>query len=770
MLSRSSRGAAGLLSRRALPSCRERSLFLTSRRQDVFVRFNSSSNESSDNDKPKFYPRYGQTSGPRAKLPRKNESKSVPLDVEFLGSPGEIVLVQDRVRRRRTPEVQKNPDKQTEESGSLPFFLEELEQERISLDSTVVNERIESVRSSHQPNDKLTATDWEDLRFEVQSSFTYAQLSDYISDNKPNESDTTEEELQNDIVKAAVWKPGVSMFLETDPVSREGLADRVASTQALKGKQLLAERILRDCWQLGVTGEIGQLDIRLPSHSISLLLKSDFFSFEELASLHDAKIDVTHTLGLVRITGKQYTCESIREIVHDATARIREEKIGLHPEGDAKGTRLFSPEFLEWLGKTYGVVFEQNPLFGPSKFFYLIEDKEDAEDARRTLNLALNHTVPPRVPFSTYVPASQPASVYNVEPGHNTSWFDRQKQWFRWAMSSTQSTEAKELDRPIFDKHQTRLSDQLLKLLRRPISGIPNYSNVAGYHETLTASIGKCLFQQKPHSDEQSLSASQLGSMTLPRTFTTDVPRVTSFLQSLTPRISDDSLKTHRIRLVPTAPNTAIFPELDLEVAVSRLNGEDATFAVRGAKAVITESSVDYLLPENGLDLRFTRNVFQDLLDEFYDNSHVVGGVEDVQHTIHECLQRIFSKSRAESPLPAFSHISLPKRFLRKIPPGANNDMDEFVTGEYMFMPVSDIRGTRVHHYDFQDQRVNYSFYESGPFLPDRTTDMFLDMVVPNKGPNQAQGQANSYDLEFNTFYKTACKLAFELDNTWRMS
>jgi hypothetical protein len=91
-----------------------------------------------------------------------------------------------------------------------------------------------------------------------------------------------------------------------------------------------------------------------------------------------------------------------------------------------------------------------------------------------------------------------------------------------------------------------------------------------------------------------------------------------------------------------------------------------------------------------------------------------------------------------------------------------------------MFMPVKDLRGTRIHRYDFKGQQLNYAFYESGPFNPYRTTEIFLDMgltVGDTSASSPAEGAMSPDPLHrgFNSFYGAACSLAFELDRAWRM-
>ncbi|KAF4161369.1 hypothetical protein CNMCM6936_006132 [Aspergillus lentulus] len=734
--------------------------------RDAFVRYQNTATDPEDEPPSRRRPRARWAN--QKELPR---GQKVTLDVESLGKPGEIVVVPHRTRRRQNSEVKRD----TSDKSALPFMLEDIEIKDVVLESATINESIQSFREPHCAHDKLSANDWEDLRNRLQSSFTFQQLSDYIQEAKQEALVQKDGEPQSEHLSTAVWRPGTSMFLETGPVSRGSFADRVAVTQALKGKQLLAERILRDCWQLGVAGEVGQIDIRLPAYSLSLLLNSEHFSFEELASLHDAKIDVTRSLGLIRVTGNQHTCESIREIIYDATNRIRQEDVYLPTPNNAtsKSGHIFTPDFLAWASKTYGVAFEQEPSQGVIRMFYLAENREDADNARRTLNLAIYNTTSPAIPFGTYLSATQSARVYDVDPEQNVPWFDRQKAWFRWAMSSTQSSETKILDTPYFDKHQSLLSDELLKLLRKSSPS----SELNGISETVVAAIGQCLFLRKPSFETQTLSASQLGKLNLPRTFTTDVPRVTSFLRTLKPRLPDDDQQFYVFRLIPTTAHANIFPRLELEVTLPESNPSsvpDAQIAIRSVKAELAESNVDYLLPENGLDLRFTRKLYRDLLHGLSENESAANVTVE---SLREYLQGIFSRymnSEGEAPLPVFTRVPLPNDLLKGT---VNSELDNpgnHTTAEYMFMPVNDLRGTRIHRYDFNGQQLNYAFYESGPFNPYRTTDIFLDMDLTEgdsstSPPAEDSMSPNPLHRGFNKFYGAACSLAFELDRAWRI-
>ncbi|KAE8338419.1 hypothetical protein BDV24DRAFT_153532 [Aspergillus arachidicola] len=653
---------------------------------------------------------------------------------------------------RLSPNFERRP----KSSSSNQFRIDENDD---LLDNDLVMERIESFRAHYRPGDKLSPTDWENLRSGFQTSFTNQQLSDYIEQFKAE--DTVQEEGLNlhGGAKLAEWRPGTSAFLETESAPQAGAARRVAKSLDLRGKYVLTERILRDCWHLGLIGEVGQLDIRLPAHSLSLFLHSEHFSFEELAGLHDAKIDITHSLGLVRITGKQHSCEFIRDIIYDATTRIREEDLELYPPGATpKGkNRVFTADFLSWVSKTYGVSFDLTTTT-PTKLFYLAENKPKADSARRTLNLAIHDATQPPIPFGTYMAASEPVDTYDINPELNVSWFDRQKSWFRWAVPSAQTAPSSMSDAPFFNKHEMRLSDELLKLLRaRTRTKLGN----AEAHESITAAVGRCLFEHKPF-EGKAITAAQLGKMAPPRTFTTDIPRVIPFLHQLTADYpEDEEIQPHRLRLVPSALHAHIFPQLELEVAMAPGGFE---YNVQNAKAILSQSSVDYLLPESGLDLRFTRKLTHDVLDSFGEDAPL--------QPLQDSLQDFFSKAviyEGETPLPAFSQLSIPNHLL--VETGEERDPDGFTTAEYMYLPVNDFRGTRLHQYDYEGHRLNYSFYESGPFSPHRTTDIFLDMDVDGseeQSPSENGDSQEPVQQEFGSFYKAACSLAFELDRSGR--
>ncbi|KAL4974455.1 mitochondrial inner-membrane-bound regulator-domain-containing protein [Aspergillus desertorum] len=767
MLPQSSKQAGSLLNHQLLSACRRNAICTPPPQRGVLVRYQNTASNSSDSANPNDYPnedhRDHTASNINARLRRnkwRNQSRlkklKFELDVPALGRPGEVLVVRERGRRRFAPSGRPP----TEDPSDLPLMLHEMEQDTAHVDSAVVSERIDSFRQSYHPQDRLAPAAWDDLRSSLRKSFTVPQLSEYISRNLRGRPNVLEESpTHGGQTKLGNWRPGTSLFLETGQGRLQSAADRVAATQNIKGKDLLIERILRDCWQLGLVNDIGQLDIRLPAHLLSLLIGSEFFSFEELASLHETTIDVTHSLGLIRITGKQRSCESVREIIHDYTNRIRSEELNLLPPDDFRtktAAQTLSLGFLSWVEATYKVSFERGASQIPSRLYVLAENQANADNARRTLNLALNKATLPSVPFSTYKPASYVTYMKPIQVEKVAPWHDRQRLWFRWKLPHEEVRLVRNTGH-LMEKHDPTLSKELLKVLRQAPAAASLGSGLE-VHESITATLGKCVFAHEPSSEEIQASASQLGQMFPARTFVHEFPRATRLLRKRMPLNIDEGSRSHRIRLVPSAFHADVFPVLELELVSTHGGHCD----LRSAKAVLGESKVDYLLPESAADLRFTRKLRHELLTRSQKIPCLANLLADLQGCFHKSMT-----SNSEVPLPVFTSITLPNNLLRRS--GTEPGLDGWTTGEYMYPPVNDIQMTHVSEYDAFGQQLFYAPYESGLYGAKTTADLFLEI---NSNDHSASSTGASHSVtspqlggeEFHSFCTTACKVVSLLD------
>ncbi|KAJ5640927.1 hypothetical protein N7528_000552 [Penicillium herquei] len=711
---------------------------------------------SSSNDQPTRHEHFNNKTSPRRRrLKSQAAALKLEIGVDSLGQPGEIVVVpprrnqtlQQQLRRKDLLAAQKDAPM------TISSILEDLDDESSVIAPETIHKRLEETRQTYQPNQKLTVEDWEDLRDTLSASFTTEQLSSYLATLKSDES---------------IPEP------DTEHRRPEGYAPLGTSTPwqgttpTLTGKPMLAERIIREHWEFSLIDEVGHLDLYLSRPIITLLLNADHFSFDQLATLHQSSIDITHALGLVRITGLKAACGSVRDIIQDTTTRIREDDTGI--DLAAYSSRL-TPTFIDWVCQEYNVMIDQGRSRRSAKVLYLVENKTGADHARRTLGLAVHHPSPTNRLFSTYMPGSEPAHIYSYIPGTSGSWFDRQGSWFRWAMPAVQNVVPALYRTPFFHAHQSRLSDELLKLLRsQPRTRIlEDQNNGPVIHESMTATVGQCLFGQKSTLNETAVTASQLGRLSLPRTFVNNIPRMKPFLDTLPEAAPEkDDTETHFIRLVPSPKFAARLPELDVQIL-----SKPGEIELQKIKIILDTNNLDYLLPENGLDLRFTHTRYLELsADTIADSSEYEDLFGSLLRPIRDAFtnepssEQDWSSRMDPSSLPPFCQVSLPRNILPSLVSTGSHlpGGEDLSSAEYMFLPFSDVRGTAVRYYDFEGRRFRYRFYDNGPFLASQINEVQLDLELPQVEIESSDSQVEDPSEEqFHSFYQTACNLAFEI-------
>ncbi|KAJ5902573.1 hypothetical protein N7495_003101 [Penicillium taxi] len=678
------------------------------------------------------------------KVHQSKRAGSIPIGVDSLGEPGKIIVLPPK-RRRKRKQAKDEP-----QSSLLSSMLDDLDSEVLGGCSESVQKAFDSFRGELNPSQKLASDAWEEVRSRLASSFTWEQLSNYVDQNIYSSLGTE---------AAEQWRPGKSAFLLANPMNQDAV-DRVTSSLDLKGKHILAERILRNCWQLAKGDEIGQLDLHMPHFALELLLNSLNFSFDSVAKMSQSSIDITLSLGLVRITGTESACQHIREIIADASARIREDTINIDPEASVSA---LTPQFLDWIKQTYEVSFEgkANVL---QKVYYLAENKQGADNARRALNLAIYNSNQPRRSFATYLPSTQQADLYTYNSPNNLSWLDREKSWFRWATPPVQASTIGSPQELFYDNHPTQISDQLLKVLRRNSTLPIESESGVKLHESVTAAVGQCLFAQKSPFTNTSFSAPELGGLSLDRKFVNDIPRINPFLESLKHVHIGTDYQLRRVRLIPPPSASETLPELEIEFfAMSTEHSENLDeihdiIDIKQVKAIYETSGIEYLLPENGLDVHFTRTVYRKI-------SHValskLPEYESLAESIKAPLREASlatNDSSTSIPLPAFCHVSLPRELASATT--STTPSDSNITVAYTFPILDDARDTAVHQYEFDARVLNFCLLERGPFNPSRI-ELSMDINLSNQGADgDSEDVAND---AFHSFYKDSCDMAFEV-------
>ena len=704
------------------------------------------------------------------RMRKERDAELAGLDLDTLGKATQVVVLPPRYvfpwQRRKWVPPEEPPEEQPEiecttEEQSFPFLINDLAYDDGRPPSApAVNEAIESMRSPYQQGQQLESADWEDLRLKIGASFSKGQVSHYISTHtvhpQGNALDTTS-------ALTGSWVPGKSEFQQS---AYGGLLHRLPALRDLPLRYQHAEILLRSCWQLEVMNEIGQIELTLARSWLFLLMHSKSFYLQELASIHEASVDVSFDLELLHITGTRHACESVRDIVQDVCSRICTEEVALVPAAtspDKVGRLLhsMSREFLDEVGRTYGVSVGRDEQSGlPKQIYYLAADRKHSDYARRTLSLAAVEAVNSRTPF--YTNTSESGNTYPVDVGNNASWPLRREHWHRWSRPPAELT-----GKLFHEDHTTTDSREILSKL--DFSSARNESEWKGrdVYQVLTATIGRCLFSSRNLSDGTTISASELNRPVNTETqmFSTDIPRVSHFLRFMSPFPAGTYEPTHLIQLIPSPAYSNDLPRLEFEISVGRARrGLNLNFT--SARAVFGGQKVNYLLPECGLDVRFSRDTNRDLLSL---RSSLVPGFlssESFWQSIHNCIMQLFSDGGdiGSSQHPFWS-IPVPKAILPQ-PPGVLNDSDDFIMGEYIVPPFEDIQDALIDHYDFYGERLSYRDYAAGPFLPSHTTDLFLTMAVPpsSKQTASAEGQPSTLEKEFHSFCKTACRLVYEVD------
>lgn len=291
--------------------------------------------------------------------------------------------------------------------------------------------------------------------------------------------------------------------------------------------------------------------------------------------------------------------------------------------------------------------------------------------------------------------------------------------------------------------------------------------NGTDWGESVTASVGKCLFTSKSSLESTAVSASQLGKSSFQRAFAMEIPHAASFLHSLPP--ADSAVRrspVYRLRLLPSGQNPAVVPELDVLFTFKppAERGDPSLVELRGVKLVFNTNHVDYLLPENGLDLRFTRKVYRAVQSDESLSGHAL--MENVRKSLQNVFGTDVTANHAVANS-AFTTISLPVDLLPTTPSSALDTAvsSNGISAEYILPPLSDARGAIVQPYTFHGRELHCSFSGLGPFLPAQVMEisLHLDLLGAESVPGQ---DPTSLNPAFHSFYNSACQLAFEIHQT----
>ncbi|PGH32451.1 hypothetical protein GX50_04751 [[Emmonsia] crescens] len=720
------------------------------------------------------------------------------LDVQTLGEVGEVVILKERASRPKQMTARKfSRILEKETDGDAPWdnpseLLKEVDKTRLQLGGAKeVIENIDQIRGHHEPGDKLDRSEWRKLRKILEDGFTANQLSDYRKQFEAPAS--TSNKTDRSTTPNSGWRPGTSLFLEMDPEAQKQTASRIGSLGHMAGKIALAEMVLRDCWQLSVSGEIGQLDIHLAPHEVFMLLLPDISPLKDLATAYAAKIDVSRSLNLVRITANESACELVRQGVVEFFPRIISKTVDLPSRGFVfhGKNRRFEERFFRSMQKSLNVFCCKEQGTKQIKIYFVQEMEKDAEEAYRNIKAAVSMTEEDQTRFCTYLSDTEPAVMYSVSYQQFLPWADRQRRWLRWMKplseaktpSGTQSEPPAALVQKGCGSVFEKVCNELFKL---PASSTWRNPGQRHIREVVVASLGKSLFAHQQSMKPGKMKFKSFSS-TVPRAFAANISNPIPFLQGLSALPNEENGTFHRIRLTPSANNKTRLPPIELELdVVPRLVGKRQFLfpILRKVTAIIQSVNMDILLPETSLDLRFKKSTHYDLLEG--RNASALLKAEnqraDISRISEVIRNMVWEDTYMQPRMPASCELAIPQKLIAKRASAAaaadsqGKGEADFVIGTYMLPPVHYLRSTQISRFNYKDLELSYSHIHMGPALPEHVIDMSIslgrddnelrpELCQPNTRLSSAVAKGKvggSLQAAFEQFYVHACEMAFE--------
>ncbi|KAM5441216.1 hypothetical protein MferCBS31731_003644 [Microsporum ferrugineum] len=703
-------------------------------------------------------------------------------DVKVLGKPAHVVIMNKKPRRPQKV-AQTNTDKGPWKSPAE--LLKDLHREKADFKLEELEENFDRLCALYSPGQSLLLNDWEHLHKTLNDGFTFEQLKKYYQNAERN----TDDEYQDG------WRAGISPYMDQAPAPQSRITTRIPAFKEMGPKKRLVERILRECWELSIDGEEGQLDVHLDRRPMSVLLLPTMPLMNMFAESLKVNIDVSRHLGLIRITGSKEACMETSRQLHEWASDVRSMDIDL-PVAHLKSRAdmgYWENTLLPWIQSEYNVSLDINWEEEVLTIHYLHGAESNAHRARQTLHLA----VPPphqQDGLLTNVSNSESAHLYPVSCPGSMKLPDRQKEWLRWIKIG--EGDGRVPGRPPASIYGKGLVKPFHTLLERLFDGEDSNTrhtlDPEFTREVITATVGQCLFESAPSYNSEQVSFPDIETSQTPRIFINEVPNTLPFLDSLENVENNDNTSSFRIRLLPSRNGHPPLPELELELeTVLPEDNEDVSISprIRKVSAIVTSRDVDMLLPESPLDIRFNKTVYYCLFepDNTKGNPHSAAADSEFLSSLHKCVEAFklnMPLARNQPPMPLFCNLAIPKRVAALLDSSESSqsassktaEKTEYITGEYyIYPPVQSLAEAGVSRYIYKEFDLTFGTRNLGPYLPTKTTDISLTLglhdderrpqaALPNQklsSLTQAGSTAGSLRTALLPFYLSSCHLAF---------
>ncbi|MCJ1284196.1 hypothetical protein MMC26_003527 [Xylographa opegraphella] len=605
--------------------------------------------------------------------------QTVTLDMNVLGKPAQIRILPDRPKYREDYPLVDDPQGVPTDSTSPEELLRTMAEEDGALVPAVINDSIQGIY-------RKFAADWilgntptlarcREVAQELHDGFTAPQLLAYLKARTKNTSglgttnyDDLEERFLSKLCTRSAWFSGLSNFPE-EAVLRlnPGIAVKrqdefLIGFEPSRGKakqtekQRVIERILREAWKVRCKEEKameGELDIRLQAEHLRLLLNHKTDIFKQLSEQYNAKIDISRSQHIVRITGDYAICSDLAKLIYFMIEKIESVDIELPAATNvmryknsstttARGA-LSDSLYVQHIEKLTNTLIKatqstRRNYVTKLRVYYIGPDTTDLEDVRRLVYQLLNpgKAYKCQVQYDPQdklmVPIQAP-----VEVGPAIPWTERRTPWTRWRdanwvqNSKHKGRISKTSKSVLADGQPHSLAHEIGKFLSEDRPKLRDTDRVEGDHvywqpyqkHMVSAVLGYITYpvlsrlaqanyiQARTYmsgkDQETRLRKAFLKTIDSRRTLVTSLPGSLEAFERLRGTDSQE-FQDIRVRLQPSRTESGAevelrsLPEVELRI---RLNNQTKTAGVESVRLVRDERESDLLLPQEVADARF---------------------------------------------------------------------------------------------------------------------------------------------------------------------
>ncbi|KAI9720825.1 MAG: hypothetical protein M1812_002664 [Candelaria pacifica] len=737
---------------------------------------------------------------------------SATLDAMSLGVPSEVIILRDAKIERSSARELTDPDEEVR-LMSAAEMLSSVEVEKELIGAEVINSNIDQHRPADVRERTITKEAFDSLYKELHDGFTMPQLTRYLEHLKTSlksEAEATSSDLkpteEPPVLERSAWTLGVTPFVEhkLDNYLYKDSRD-------LTRKENLAIRVLRDGWGLRIKEEIeslGELELRLRPQKLSLLLNERRAFLPVIVKQWNARIDVSRTRGIVRITADQQTATNVYGIIRDIMTNVHRMEVDLHPlqallqnvEGGLERLRgSTSHKISELTGTELEFTKDGKKLIISyhGRKAVVESGTNEVQDARR---LFLASILPPKnshPPITWDAKASESLGILCPPTKLDLSWKDREKSWSRWTFPLTaESNEGRNGERPVQSRSspivpssrvRNRVHEDLfgelqentsvlglrlnqeecneLQAVSTPgtenslaVSKTVNWTHSSkGARQVCSVLLGQVLHEAQDATSPQRIDARELMELQN-RTMSTSISGALVVLKSLPFRRLHESLY---LRLLPS-PWTPLgvdamkaFPEIELRVS---LRGDKKEPFLQRVSALLDQRVSDVMLPEKRADLRFRREVTSELLDAREDK--VIAAFLRDSH--------LDTLGRGRLRTPASLNLHVPRRMIKTKDMKLSNtdtikESIEEVEVEYLFSGLDYRHSVTM---DWEGDRLDYTTIEAGK-IGGRRTELRLthNLSTITLPPNSLSDAPSNPPTDLTEFMAKAYRLVNNLGN-----